>query len=233
MVTDIDMTVETELRTFLRERAPQVGFVGEEQGSVQADSELVWALDPVDGTANMVHGLPLVAISLGLLRRGAQVLGVIELPFLNERYSAIEGQGARNRAGRISVRQNRNLADAIVSLGDYAVGHDAADRNKPRYALTAALGDRVQRVRMFGTAAIDLTWVAEGKLDACVMLSNKPWDTAAGVAIAREAGAIVVDIDGSPHTVTSKATIAAAPGISDELLELVLGTVGASVRADD
>lgn len=233
MVTDIDLAVETDLRAFLRERAPHVGFLGEEQGSVQADAELVWALDPVDGTANMVHGLPLVAVSLGLLRRGTQVLGVIEFPFLSQRYSAVEGLGARSRSGRIGVRQNSVFADAIVSFGDYAVGPGAADRNKPRYALTAALADRVQRVRMFGSAAIDLAWVAEGKLDACVMLSNKPWDTVAGVAIAREAGALVVDVDGSPHSATSKATIAVTPGISNELLEVVLSAVGATGQACD
>jgi myo-inositol-1(or 4)-monophosphatase len=221
MVTDIDVAIERDLRSFLRRRAPHVGFVGEEQGSVEADADLVWALDPVDGTANMVHGLPMVAVSLGLIRKGVQVLGAVDLPFLGERYGAMVGHGATNRSGAIAVRQNRDLAEAIVSIGDYAVGPGSAEKNRARVALTAALADRVQRIRMLGSAAIDLVWVAEGKLDACVMLSNKPWDTAAGVAIAREAGAQVVDLDGSPHGSGSKATIAAAPWVSAELLELI------------
>ncbi len=229
MVTDIDFAIEAELRDFLRKRAPHVGFQGEEQGSIDADAELVWALDPVDGTANMVHGLPMVAVSLGLIRRDTQVLGVVDLPFLGQRYTAAEGHGATDRTGPIGVRQNREIASAIVSIGDYAVGPGAAERNRGRIELTAALADRVQRIRMFGSAAIDLVWVADGKLDACVMLSNNPWDTAAGVAVAREAGAHVFDIDGSPHTATSKATIAVAPGISAELMEMIQQTVSGSV----
>jgi len=179
------------------------------------------ALDPVDGTANFVHGIPLVAVSLGLLQAGKQVLGVVDLPILDERYAAVEAGGAVNRAGRIGVRQTRGLSEAIVSIGDYAVGPESAEKNRARYALTIGLAEQVQRVRMLGSAAIDLVWVAEGKLDACVMLANKPWDTAAGVAIAREAGALVVDLDGSPHTASSYATIAMAPGIADAVLALV------------
>ena len=172
MVTDIDFAIESELRSFLRDRAPHVGFLGEEQGGVEDDAEFVWALDPVDGTANMVHDLPPVAVSLGLIQRGTQVLGAIDLPFLGHRYGAVTGQGAYSLSGPISVRQNHDLAEAIVSIGDYAVGPGSAERNQGRVALTAALADRVQRVRMFGSAAIDLAWVAEGKLEG---LSPEVW----------------------------------------------------------
>ena len=94
MVTDIDFAIESERRSFLRDRAPHVGFLGEEEGGVEDDAEFVWALDPVDGTANMVHDLPPVAVSLGLIQRGTQVLGAIDLPFLGHRYGAVTGQGA-------------------------------------------------------------------------------------------------------------------------------------------
>jgi myo-inositol-1(or 4)-monophosphatase len=229
MVTDIDKAIESELRTFLRERAPHVGFLGEEEGSDRPDLELMWALDPVDGTANFVHGVPLVAVSLGLIQTGEQILGAIDLPFLSERYTSVKGGGAANRAGRISVRTTSDLSSAIVSIGDYAVGPEAQEKNRLRFALTVGLAERVQRVRMFGSAAIDLAWVAEGKLDACIMLSNNPWDTAAGVAIAREAGALVVDLDGTTHTADSRATIAVAPGIAEEFLAFVQGTTDATI----
>ncbi|MGJ6966173.1 inositol monophosphatase family protein [Streptosporangium sp. G11] len=98
---------------------------------------------------------------------------------------------------------------------------DAQTKNGLRLALTCELVARVQRVRMFGAASIDLAWVAEGKVDALVMMSNKPWDTAAGVLIVREAGAGVVDLDGSPHTMNSAATIAASPKILADLVELI------------
>jgi myo-inositol-1(or 4)-monophosphatase len=106
----------------------------------------------------------------------------------------------------------------MVALGDYATGPDAAERNLARVRISAVLAARAQRVRMLGSAAIDLAWVAAGKLDASVMLSNKPWDTSAGALLAREAGARVTDLDGRNHDLTSTATIATTPGVRDELL---------------
>jgi myo-inositol-1(or 4)-monophosphatase len=114
-----------------------------------------------------------------------------------------------------------SLVDAVVSIGDYAVGRGAEGKNKLRLTVTKLLAGRVQRVRMFGSAAIDLAWLAHGRTDAVVILSNRPWDIAAGVIIAREAGAIVVGQDGTPHTTDSAATIAASPGIADEVLRLL------------
>ncbi|MFE7743375.1 inositol monophosphatase family protein [Nocardia sp. NPDC057455] len=94
-----------------------------------------------------------------------------------------------------------------------------------RIALTAALAATVERVRMFGSAALDLVWVAEGRTDACVMLSNKPWDTAAGVLIAREAGALVLDSTSRRHSLESPDTIAASPAIADQLMAVVEASI--------
>lgn len=148
-------------------------------------------------------------------------LGVIDLPFLGFRYSAAEGYGAQANGQEIHASETGDLHAAVVAIGDYAVGSGAKTKNRLRLALTHELAARVQRVRMFGAASIDLAWVAEGKVDALIMLSNKPWDTAAGVLIAREAGATVVDLDGSPHTMNSTATIAASPKILADLIELI------------
>ena len=114
-----------------------------------------------------------------------------------------------------------SLTEAIVSIGDYAVGINAHDKNKLRLRLTALLAERVERVRMFGSAALDLVWVAEGRTDATIILANKPWDTAAGVLIAREAGAIVTDMRGSQHSFASGETVAVCPGLADELSRLI------------
>ncbi|GAA4195627.1 hypothetical protein GCM10022252_41790 [Streptosporangium oxazolinicum] len=181
----------------------------------------MWILDPVDGTANFLRGIPLCGISLGLVDRDMPTLGVIDLPFLGSRYSAAQGHGAQAEGREIRVSQTGDLHAAAVSIGDYAVGGDAERKNRLRLALTHELAARVQRVRMFGSAAVDLAWVAEGKTDALIMFSNKPWDTAAGVLIAREAGATVVDQDGSPHTMSSGATIAAGPKLLAGLVELI------------
>lgn len=107
---------------------------------------------------------------------------------------------------------------AIVAIGDYAVGPDAEARNRLRLALTAQLAAEVQRVRMTGSAALDLAWLAEGRLDAALTLSNHAWDMAAGVVIARESGAAVIDQDGAYHDVNSAVTLAATPALAGAVL---------------
>jgi myo-inositol-1(or 4)-monophosphatase len=220
-VTDVDLYVEQSVRELLKRHAPEIGFHGEETASHTLDDDLSWVLDPIDGTANFMHGIPLVAVSLALVRRGVTEVAVIDLPMLDARYHAVLGRGAERDGQTIHASGCSRLPDAIVSIGDYATGQGSAERNAPRHKLTSDLAAQAQRVRMLGTAAIDLVWVAEGLLDASVMLSNKPWDTAAGVLIAREAGAAVNDADGRPHTLSSTATVASAPGLAAELHRLI------------
>lgn len=221
MATEVDYAVEHAVREFLSRETPEIGFLGEEEGVSRVSDGPMWALDPVDGTANFLHGIPLCGVSLGLVDEDRSILGVIDLPFLDLRYSAAERAGATVNGSEIRVSDTRELQAAIVAIGDYAVGENADERNRPRLALTRELAARVQRVRMFGSAAIDLAWVADGRIDANIMLSNNPWDTAAGVIIAREAGATVIDLDGSQHTMTAHATIAASPELVPDLMELI------------
>lgn len=223
MASEVDYAIEEQVRAFLSEHAPEIGFLGEEGGASGAAEGLVWALDPIDGTVNFVHGSPLCAISLGLIAENRSILGVIDLPFLGTRYSAAEGNGAHADGHPIAVSATRQMLESVVALGDYAVGDGSEEKNRTRFALTQRLATSVQRVRMHGSAAIDLAWLAAGKVDAVVMLGNKPWDTSAGVIIAREAGALVVDCDGAPHSVDSAATIAANSGILPAILDLVVG----------
>lgn len=230
MASEVDYAVERAVRSFLAERTPEVGFLGEEEGGFAPDpavssamdpARLAWVLDPVDGTVNFVHGIPLVAVSLGLVAAGMPVLGVVDTPFLKRRYHAVRGEGAYADGRPIRASGVADLAQAVVAVGDYAVGDGAQEENADRLAITARLVPRAQRIRMLGSAAIDLVWLAEGRVDALVMLANKPWDTAAGVAIAREAGAVVVDRAGAPHTMTSGETLAGAPALIEEILPLV------------
>jgi myo-inositol-1(or 4)-monophosphatase len=219
--SDVDFAVERAVRSYLTDKTPDIGFLGEEDGLTAAAGELLWALDPIDGTVNFVQGMPLCAVSLGLVHRKRTVLGVIDLPFLDTRYHAVEGDGAFCGSRRLRVRDVTGLDSAVIALGDYAVGTGAAEKNALRFALTEDLAQRALRLRMLGTAATDLAWLADGKVHASVTMSNKPWDTSAGVVIAREAGALVVDRDGSPHTFDSEATIAGAPGIIGQLVDAI------------
>ncbi|MGO4617435.1 inositol monophosphatase [Nocardia sp. 2YAB30] len=222
-VTDLDRRIQDVMRDFLAEAVDGIGFMGEESedADIGPTEDYVWALDPIDGTSNFIHGLPLCAISLALVHRGQPIVGVIGAPFLNLEYQAAAGRGAFANDRRICVSDTAILGRAIVSLGDYAVGSGAAQKNERRFAVTAALAEKVERIRMFGSAAIDLAWVAEGRTDACVILSNKPWDTAAGVLIARESGAVVSDSTGNPHSFRSRDTIATTPRIAESLFAAV------------
>lgn len=224
--SEVDFQIESRLGEFLAERTPHIGFVGEELNADDSAHESWWALDPIDGTVNFAHDLPLCGISLGLIHRTRPVLGVIDLPFLHSRYIATEGGGAFRDNRPIRVSRTSNLADALVTIGDYAVGPDADDKNQGRLQLTQLLVGQVLRIRMLGSAALDLAWLAEGKTDASIALSNKPWDVAAGIIIAREAGALVSDLDGSDHSTKSEATIASGPNLARGLHELILSPIG-------
>lgn len=217
MVTDVDLAVEDTVREFLARETPEIGILGEERGH-EGDKDLWWALDPVDGTANFARGIPLCGVSLGLVEGSKSTVAAISLPFLDVTYTAVEGQGAYVGEDRLEASKATKLSDAIISIGDFAVGEGAEVKNRVRMALLAELGGRVQRVRFLGSAAIDLAWVAHGKLDASIILANMPWDTMAGVLLVREAGGAVVDTDGSEHSVNSAATIAVGAGLREAII---------------
>jgi myo-inositol-1(or 4)-monophosphatase len=221
MVSDIDIAIERAIREYLAKHTPHVGFLGEEEGPAPGDHQMTWALDPIDGTANFVQDIPLFAISLALIREEKPVLGIIDVPAMHGRYSACLGNGARYGRESLHLRSATRLSAAIVTIGDYAVGDNADARNKLRLAVTHQLAGQALRVRMLGSAAIDLAWLAHGRTDAAIIFGNKPWDTAAGVILVREAGGHVIDHDGAQHTFQSATTIAVPPRLQSQVLDLV------------
>ena len=219
--TQLDLRVEEAIRARLRESAPEAGFLGEEEGATGDAGGPVWVLDPIDGTVNFANGSPLCAISLALVEGGEPVLGVIELPFMGERYAAAAGDGAFMNGRRVAVRERSGLREAIVGFADFAVGDAAKVENPVHRELMELLVPRCLRVRVHGSECLDLAWLAAGRLDVSVMLSSRPWDVAAGVLIAREAGALAFDHGGRPWTDRSRFTICCAPALAEELLPLV------------
>jgi myo-inositol-1(or 4)-monophosphatase len=217
--SDVDLIVEREVKALLRDRTPEIGFLGEEEGG-KISERPVWILDPIDGTVNFLHGVPLCAVSLSLVSHETRV-AVIDLPFLSHRYTAVRDGGAFVDGVRLTASDTTRLDSALISIDQPTFGEAAQQRNTTRLGLLEKLTAKVQRIRMLGTSAVELAWTAEGKLDACIMLANKPWDTSAGVLIAREAGVRVVDQEGHPHTLESSATIAVTPGLEIALLELL------------
>ncbi len=222
MVSDLDVAVQDRVRAFLTAETPHIRFLGEEQPCPTTDFDTpVWALDPIDGTANLVRGIPLCGVSLALIEHNHPVVGVIDLPLLDLRFHAALGEGAIAKGRRLRTSSVDRMADAMVSVGDFAVGPEGASMNRLQLVVTRMLAATALRVRMLGSAAIDLAWLASGRTDLNVTLSNRPWDVGAGVVIAQEAGAVVMDLDGSPYSMASMATLSVTPGLRDGLLEMI------------
>jgi myo-inositol-1(or 4)-monophosphatase len=229
--TAIDLEVEAVIRTELKRLSPGIGFLGEEEPGGLAPRGQQWVLDPIDGTINYAHDSPLCAISLALLRDGQAVLGIVDLPLLGERYTALRGAGASCNGAPISVAPLERLADAIVGLADFAVGALADQENPIHFEIVRRLARSSLRVRTHGSAALDLAWLARGRLGASIMLSNLPWDVSAGTLIAREAGADVYDHDGSPYGPNASFTVASPAGVRDELLAVLRESISAAANA--
>lgn len=227
--TEVDLRIEETIRAALEEAAPGASFLGEEEGGGDvATAKALWVLDPIDGTVNFANGSPLCAISLALVEHGEPTLGIIDLPLLGERYLAWRGGGAHLNGGRIGIVEKRGLEEAMVGFADFAVGLAAKVENRIHEELMDRLVPRCLRVRVHGSECVDLAWLAAGRLDVTVMLSNLPWDVSAGVLIAREAGAEAFDHDGSPWSPHSAFTICCTPGLAEELMPIVQEAVDAA-----
>ncbi|MCP2243513.1 inositol monophosphatase family protein [Lentzea aerocolonigenes] len=232
-VSEVDEDVEHVVRERLTVGGhTEIGFLGEETGAV-GNRETYWVLDPIDGTINHHHGSPLCAIALGLVHDHQPVLGVTALPFLGHRYWATSGQGAYRDGAPIGVSATDSLDRALIGFSDYGSGHDAALRDVLCSTVDRELTARAQGVRRYGSSALDLAWVADGTLDACILLGNRTWDTAAGAVIAREAGALVLDADASPHSTRSRCAIAITPGLREELMPFLHVLRGSRFWPDD
>lgn len=229
IVSDVDVAVEQLVRGFLRRHTPELGFLGEEGGGSTKNTGLRWILDPIDGTINFLHALPFCAVSLSLVQDDITLAGVVDLPFLGVQYNASLGCGSYANNQRLKIGEAKRIDTALVSIDQYTFGAGTDTVNHLRHHLVENIASRVQRIRMFGASAIELAWTAHGRLDACIILGNKPWDTSAGTLIAREAGIRILDLDGTDHSLTSSSTIAVAPSIEGELMAIVYATL-ASLR---
>jgi myo-inositol-1(or 4)-monophosphatase len=218
--TVVDGEAERAVRNRLRRLAPGIPFLGEEEGGPRLGEEATWVLDPIDGTVNFARGSPLCAISLALVERGRPKLAIVDLPFLGERYVAVEGGGAFLGTRRLHVVE-RPLHEAVIGFTDFSVGHDAPTENVLHLALMSALAPTALRVRVHGSEAVDLAWLASGRLDGTIMLSNLPWDVSGGVLLVREAGGVVTDLDGVEHGLASASTIACTSAVQDDLLAVL------------
>lgn len=222
LVTAADIEVERCIRTSLRRRFPEIGFLGEEGGGVVGLGGR-WIVDPLDGTIGFISGLPFFGISIALERRGRIEAGVIFLPRLGELFVAEGGRGAWLNGRRLRVSRRADLADCTIALWH----DDTVWSNRPRRERIARLALRVRSVRIFG-AAFSLAYVAAGRLDGYWEQSACPWDVAAGALLVREAGGRVTDGMGGPFD-PGQPTILASNGCIHRSLVAALN--GRPVRA--
>ncbi len=221
IVTEVDrrveeMLVEGVLHTFAGDT-----IVAEESGGTAGDSGRTWYIDPLDGTTNYAHGYPIFSVSIACADAEGLILAAVFAPYLDELYLAHKGGGAileRPRHGQsdtLARRQSVTLTKALLATGFPYVRDEGVDRNTDR--VRDFLKANCHGVRRGGSAAVDLVHVAAGKLDGYWETSLRPWDTAAGTLIAREAGALVSDQAGTEESLHFQNILAAAPGLHAEM----------------
>ena len=193
-VTNADKKAEKILYEELSKARPAWGFLMEESGSVEGqDKQHRWIIDPLDGTINFMHGLPLFAVNVALERAGVIQAAVTYNPIYDELFTAERGSGAFCNDRRMRVAGRRRMEDAIVATGIPHLGRG----NHPAYLQDlAGFMSNTSGIRRTGAAAIDLAWTAMGRLDGYWEVGIHPWDIAAGILLVREAGGFVSDIHG-------------------------------------
>ena len=214
-VSEVDHAAEDAIISVLREAYPSHGILAEESGARDEKAEYVWVIDPLDGTTNFLHGFPQYCVSIGIEHRGALTHAVIYDPVKNELFTASKGRGAFLNDRRVRVSKCLRLQDALVGTGFpfKEVGRlDLYTRQLRKFMQTSA------GVRRAGAAALDLAYVACGRLDAFWELGLSPWDMAAGALLVQEAGGLVADPMGEQDFLESGDICAAAPKMLTQFL---------------
>jgi myo-inositol-1(or 4)-monophosphatase len=215
LVTEADLQSEKLILEFMGHHFPEDIFLTEETGRHGHGSERVWLIDPLDGTINFIHELPFFAVSVALQVQAETRLGVVYSPCTQELFAAVKGAGAFLNQRPITVSKTTRLIDSLLATGfPYTVHQNPGDVMK-RFGNLAVRGQAIRRI---GSAALDLCYVAAGRFAGFWEQDLKPWDTAAGDLLVKEAGGRVTDFEGNPFTPYLKTVVASNSLIHDELL---------------
>ncbi len=214
-VSHADIKAERTVRAELARTRPEYGFLGEEGGETKGDGRNRWIVDPLDGTTNFLHGIPHFSISIALEREDTVVAGLIYNPITDDLFTAERGKGAFLNDKRLRVAGRRRLADSVISCGLPHLGRGDLELNRREMA---AVQEKVAGLRRFGSAALDLAFIAAGRFDGYWERGLSPWDMAAGILLVREAGGYVTDLQGKDTMLTTGDIIAGNEIIHRDLL---------------
>lgn len=222
LVTEVDHASERVIMDVIREAHPDHGILSEESAEIIQDSEYKWIIDPIDGTVNFAHRIPICCVSIGVEHKGKMVLGAVYNPFMNEMFLAERGKGATLNDRRISVSDKEMVQHACLVTGFPYTYLDMP--NGPLQVFERFIRRGIP-VRRLGSAAIDLCWVACGRFDGFYEHKLQAWDSAAGFLIVEEAGGTVTDLKGKPYSPYQPGIVASNGVIHSELVKWIQGEV--------
>ncbi len=218
LVTDVDKICEDIIVGTIKKYFPSHSILSEEGYTKVTPAEYRWVIDPLDGTTNYAHGLPIYSVSVALERNDEIVLGIVYDPEREELFKAERARGSYLNKKRIRVSKTRNLKRALLVTG-FAYNIRRTTQDNMNYFTRFLKTSRA--VRRLGSAALDLSYVACGRLDGFWEMSLHPWDSAAGLLIVREAGGKVTKFDGSPYTHYDKEILATNSKIHTQMMRVL------------
>jgi len=215
-VTAADRASEAAIVEVLGRETPEIALLAEEAGGARAGT--MWAVDPIDGTTNFIHGYPQVGVSVGLLEDHQPVIGVVIAPFMDLEFAGARGLGITRNGERVPAREHLDPRRAVIATGFPFKRKDRMPQYLP--AMRAAL-ETFEDLRRAGSAALDLAFVAAGVFDGFFELGLSTWDVAAGAALVLEAGGVVTDWAGGDTWIDAGDILAGPPEVHAELLRIV------------
>ncbi len=219
LVTEIDKAAEKLITDFIKKKYPTHGILAEESGKMKSGTEYLWVIDPLDGTTNFAHGLPVFSVSIALQKNGNTIAGIVYDVIHGISYSAEKGSGAFANDKKMEVSTNSILRRSVLASGfPYNVSENP-DHLLERFS---EMTKRVRGIRRLGSAALDLSYVAKGVFDGYWEMELNPWDICAGMLLVEEAGGVISDFNSRPIDMYSKRILASNRYIHKQMIEVLL-----------
>ena len=218
LVTETDKASEKLITDFIKKKYPSHNILAEENGETNNSSEYLWVIDPLDGTTNFAHGLPIFAVSIGLQKNNETIAGVVYDVMQDIVYAAEKGSGSTANSIKIKVSDNDNLQHSLLVTGFPYNIKENPDKALERFTI---LSKKSRGIRRLGSAAIDFCYVAKGVFDGFWEVYLNPWDICAGKLIVEEAGGVVTDFDGNPVDIFSKRILCSNQKIHQQFIAVM------------